>query len=339
MGKLGFGIIGCGMIANWHASAIEEIEEAELRGVFGATKAETDAFAEKRGTVAYYNLDDLLKNDDINIVCICTPSGLHADLAINAANAKKHIVIEKPMAITKEQLDSIISACEANGVKATVISQLRFTDAIKKVKSAIDSGLLGKIFVANAHMKFYRSPEYYKKASWRGTWALDGGGALMNQGIHGIDMLTYLAGPVKSVYGVCKTLLHNIEVEDTAQMLVEFESGAMGTIEGTTSVNPGYPRIIEICGEKGSVALREDKIIRWDIAGSESQVDKTQSNHNSFNDPAAFSPEHHILQLRDFINAIKNNDKPLVDLYEGRRAVDIILAAYESNRLGKRVEL
>ena len=322
MNKFGFGIIGCGVIAQWHATSVEEIEEAELRGVYDVNSESAQAFAKDHNATAYSDLDTMLAQDDIQIICICTPSGLHADLAIKAANAGKHIVVEKPMAITKEQLDGMVKACEENKVKATVISQLRFTKAIKKVKDAINRGLLGKILIANVHMKYYRSAEYFKTAKWRGT-----------------DMLNYLAGPIKSVYGYCRTLKHNVEVEDAAQVLVEYKNGAIGTIEGTTCVTPGYPRKIEICGEKGSIVLSEDRIITWDIEGSESQVDEKESKHLNFNNPTAFSSKHHVLQLRDLIDAIKNDRKPTVDIYDGRQAVDIILAAYESSKTHKKVEL
>ena len=339
MNKLGFGIIGCGMIANWHSAAIDAIKEAELKAVFDANPASAERFAAEKGVDFVSNLDEFLAREDIDVVCICTPSGLHAELGIKVANAKKHIILEKPMAITSRGLDELIKAVEENGVKAAVISQLRFTPAIMKVKKAIDEGKLGKLLIANINMKFYRSPEYFASSPWRGTIALDGGGALMNQGIHGVDMLTYLAGPVRSVYGLCKTLVHKVEVEDAAKVLVEFENGAIGCIEGTTCVVPGYPRELELCGEKGCIVLKEDRIKRWDIEGEESHIDKAKSRHNSFNDPTAFSPEHHITQFRDLIDAIREDRKPLVDVYEGRRAVDIILAAYRSSKEQKRIEL
>ncbi|MBR5543791.1 MAG: Gfo/Idh/MocA family oxidoreductase [Oscillospiraceae bacterium] len=338
--KYGFGIIGCGMISKWHADSIISIDDATLIGVADTSKERASSFAADYNCTAFDSVEELLASDKIDIVCICTPSGLHAELSIKAANAGKHFIVEKPMAITKEQIDGIISACEKNNVKGTVVSQLRFIDSINKAKSAVESGKLGKIVLGDLYMKFYRSPEYYASAGWRGTWSMDGGGALMNQGIHGIDILQYIAGPVKSVYGVCKTLVNDIEVEDTANLIVEYENGATGVIQGTTSVNPGYPRRIEISGTKGTIILTDGQITSWDVEGEEgAEVDKVFSDAETFKDPSAFSIDLHRLQIIDAINALKEDRAPAVDVYEGKKAVDIILAAYESSRTGKKIEL
>ena len=211
---------------------------------------------------------------------------------------------------------------------------------MQKVKSAIDNGELGRLLVGDVYMKYYRSPEYYASANWRGTWEMDGGGALMNQGIHGIDVLQYLMGGVKSVFGVCKTLARDIAVEDTASVVVEYKNGAVGTIQGTTCVEPGYPRYIEISGTRGTVMLKEDVVVRWDVDGKqldESRIPK--GNYNSFRNPATFDLENHRRQIADLIDAIENDRRPLVDVYEGKKPVEIILAAYESSRLGKKIML
>ena len=339
--KIGFGIVGCGTISKWHAVAVTSNEEAKLVGVTDRNSESAGRFVKNYPCRIFSSYEEMLDCDEIDAVCLCTPSGLHAPLAVQAAKAKKHIVVEKPMAITKQQLNDMITACEENHVKVCVISQLRFTPSMQTVKKAIEDGVLGKIILADVYMKYYRSPEYYASGSWRGTWELDGGGALMNQGIHGIDVLQYLVGPVKSVFGITKTLARNIEVEDTANVLVEYENGAIGTIQGTTSVNPGYPRVIEISGTNGTVVLKEDVIIRWDVEGSDFPVEKAigMGEQKSFNDPAGFTTEYHRLQIADMVHAIKESRRPLIDMYEGRRPVDIILAAYESNRTGKKIEL
>jgi len=339
MKKYGFGIIGCGAIARHHADAISKIENAYLAGVTDNVKASCERFVKDFPCKIFDTVEDMLACDEVQIVSICTPSGLHAPIAVKAANAGRHILVEKPMAITKEQLHDMIEAAENNHVKVAVISQLRFCESVQKVKKAIDNGELGKIILGDVYMKYYRSPEYYASAGWRGTWAMDGGGALMNQGIHGIDVLQYLVGPVKSVYGICKTMARDIEVEDTANVLVEFENGAIGTIQGTTSVTPGYPRILEISGTKGTIVLEEDAITRWDVEGADHKADEKSAYNDSFRDPMAFSNEYHILQIRDLIDAIDNDRKPLVDMYEGKKPVDIILSAYESSRTGKKIEL
>ena len=336
-----FGMVGCGTISKWHAEAVASNKEARLVGVTDRNQKSAERLAERYPCRVFSSYEEMLDCDEIDTVCLCVPSGLHAPLAVQAARAKKHIVVEKPMAITKQQLKDMIVACEENHVKVCVISQLRFTPSMQTVKKAIEDGVLGKIILADVYMKYYRSPEYYASGSWRGTWELDGGGALMNQGIHGIDVLQYLAGPVKSVFGITKTLARDIEVEDTANVLVEYENGAIGTIQGTTSVNPGYPRVIEISGTNGTVVLKEDVIIRWDVEGSDFPVEKAigMGEQKSFHDPAGFTTEYHRLQIADMVRAIKENRSPLIDMYEGRRPVDIVLAAYESSRTGKRVEL
>lgn len=333
----GFALIGCGMIARVHAAAIEHIEGARIVGVYDNFYESAKKFADERGCRAYATLDELFGDKEVEIVNICTPSGLHAELAIKAANAGKNIIVEKPMAITEEQLNEVIAAVEKNHVKAEVVTQLRFTPAVKKLKQAIDDGKLGKILLADYKMKYYRSQDYYDHGAWRGTWKMDGGGAMMNQGIHGIDLLQYLVGGVKSVYATCRTMSRKIETEDTANVIVEFNNGATGVIQCTTIAAPGYPRSIEITGEKGTVILSEDKIANWDIEGE--TAEKEELNTASFSDPSAIDFENHKLQFEDLINAVETDGKPLVDVYEGRKPVDIILASYKSSKLGAKVDV
>lgn len=338
---IGFGIIGCGMIANWHAGAVDKIDNTYLAGVVDLNKSAADAFAAKYGVNAYDSVEALLSDDQIEVVCICTPSGLHASLAIKVSNSGKHVVVEKPMAITKEECKQIINACEINNTKMCVISQLRFSDAVKELKKAVDDNILGKLVMGDVYMKFFRSQEYYGKSSWKGTWKMDGGGALMNQGIHGIDLLQYIMGPVKSVFAHTRTLARNIEVEDTAAILLEYENGAVGVVQGTTSIYPGFNRRLEVNGEKGSIVLEEDTIASWDIEGQEmpESVVIGKTSIGAASDPADISIEGHVLQLKDMIDAIKNDRKPLVDQYEGKKPVEIILAAYESSKKGRRIDL
>lgn len=334
--NLGFGIIGAGMISRWHADSIKDIDGAFVAGVTDNNMENAEKFAKEYGCKVFSSVDEMLKSSEIDVVSICTPSGLHAEFAVKAAKNGKHFVVEKPMAITNEQIEDIKCACEENNVKGAVISQLRFTEAVQKAKKAIRDGRLGKIVLGDIYMKYFRSDEYYKSAGWRGTWAMDGGGALMNQGIHGIDILQYLVGPVKSVYANCKTLARDIEVEDTANIMVEYENGAIGVIQGTTSVSPGYPRLIEICGTKGSIALTEDAITRWDIEGEEIELDDA-SGATNFKDPSGFTNDNHKMQIADLVEAIKEDRKPIVDIYEGEKAVKIILSAYESSREERKV--
>ncbi len=334
----GFAIIGCGAIANIHAEAIKSIENAVLVGVCDYSFAAAQSFAKKNNCKAYNSQEEMLKDSNVSIVNICTPSGLHYKQVIDCAKAKKHIIIEKPMAITKAQMDEAICEVNNSNVKVEVISQLRFTYAVQMLKKAIDEGKLGKIFLADFRMKYYRSPEYYAQSPWRGTWSMDGGGALMNQGIHGIDLMQYVMGGVKSVYADCRTLARKIEVEDVANLLVEYNSGAIGVIECATLAKPGYERKMEIHGENGTIIVSEDTIEVWDVDGME-RPDFGESKINSSDSPMNFSEEYHAKQFQDLINAIEEDKKPLIDMYEGKKAVDIILAAYESSKNKTRVEL
>ncbi|MBQ5791598.1 MAG: Gfo/Idh/MocA family oxidoreductase [Clostridia bacterium] len=339
--KIGFGIIGCGVIADFHANALFGLpEEAVLVGVADARLPAAERFAREKQVRAFESVDELLACPEIDVVTICVPSGLHAELAIKAANAGKHIIVEKPMAITKEQLDAMEEACERNGVMLSSVAQSRFTSGVRKAKQAIEEGYLGKLVCADVYMKFNRSQEYYNTGGWRGTKAMDGGGALMNQGIHGVDLLLYLAGDVKSVYAVSKTLARQIEVEDTLSAVLEFKSGATGVIQATTSVYPGYPRRLELNGDKGTIVLEEGNLIRWDMEDTTLPEVTLKSNvRSSASTPTDFSADNHTKQFKDVIQALRGGTKPLVDLREGRRAVDLILAIYQSAEEKRVIEL
>jgi len=331
--KIGFAILGCGVVANYHSAAIFELSDsATLVGVADNKYERAKAFADEHETYAFKDFDEVLKCPEVNVVCICTPSGLHAEAAIAAAKAGKHLVIEKPLGITKEQLDAVEQACEEKNIKAACILQSRFYRSIRKVKTAINEGILGRIVCADVYMKYSRTQQYYDSSKWRGTKAIDGGGALMNQGIHGVDLLMYMAGDVKSVFAYSKTLARNIEVEDTLVCVLEFESGATGVIEATTSVYPGYPRLLNIHGDKGTISLEENLIVRWDIETSANEEDLviTPIRFSAAHTPTAISPDGHMLQIEDMVNAIKEDRKPMIDCAEGRKCVDIILAIYRS---------
>lgn len=339
--KIGFGIIGCGVIADFHANALFGLsEDAVLVGVADARLPAAERFAREKQVRAFESVDELLACPEIDVVTICVPSGLHAELAIKAANAGKHIIVEKPMAITKEQLDAMEEACERNGVMLSSVAQSRFTSGVRKAKQAIEEGYLGKLVCADVYMKFNRSQEYYNTGGWRGTKAMDGGGALMNQGIHGVDLLLYLAGDVKSVYAVSKTLARQIEVEDTLSAVLEFKSGATGVIQATTSVYPGYPRRLELNGDKGTIVLEEGNLVRWDMEDTTLPAVTLKSNvRSSASAPTDFSADNHTKQFKDVIQALRGGTKPLVDLREGRRAVDLILAIYQSAEERRVIEL
>ena len=340
MNVIGFGIIGCGMISRLHADALRETPGAELRGVYDPVPGRAETFSLEKGGKPHGSLEELLKDPSIDAVCICTPSGTHAGLTIQAAKAGKHVVVEKPMAITLGQLQQVEKACRENSVLLCCISQLRFTRDYRILREAVAEGKLGKLVCGDVYMKYYREPSYYAGSSWRGTLAMDGGGALMNQGIHGVDLLQSIMGPVRSVFARSRTLFHQIEAEDTLSAVLEYENGALGVIQATTSACPGYSRRLEVNGTLGGVTLTEDQITSWDLADPpEYLLQPVESGVRTASDPTALNVECHAAQLSDMVRAIHTGTSPLVDLNEGRKAVEIILAIYRSAQTGRPVEL
>ncbi len=338
---LGFGIIGCGTIANWHVAGIRACKDATLVGAADFKPEFSEKFCAKYGIKQFMSVEEMLACPEIDVVCICTPSGLHASYAIEVANAGKHIIVEKPMALTVEDCDKVIKACDDNNVKCCVISQLRFTNTVRTIKDAVEKGKLGKIVTADIFMKFFRSQEYYDGSNWRGTWKMDGGGALMNQGVHGIDLLQYIMGKVKSVYGYARTLARNIEVEDTCSAVLEFENGAIGIIQGTTSVYPGYPRRLSISGTKGTITINEEIFEAYDIEGEDTLPENVViggDQRSSASDPTNMDTQGHELQIGDMVDAILNDRKPLIDARDGKRPVQIITSIYKSSETGNRID-
>lgn len=333
-----FGLIGCGVISKWYVSAMEALKDAQLVAACDKDAQRVTAFCEENGGLMAYTSYEALLLSDIDTVCICTPSGLHAPLAMEALAAGKHVICEKPIGITRAQLDAIEHSCKAHNRQFCAISQLYFSDDFQKARAAVEAGRLGQLILGDISMKYFRTKEYYRSGGWRGTLAMDGGGALMNQGIHGIGLLRYLMGPVKSVTALSRTLLHEIETEDTAVAILEFQNGALGRIVATTSVQPGYPRVLSVHGTTGTIALTEGKISRWKIPGEE-VLPVALGDAGAAQNPEGFSPLLHRRQIRDFIDAVAEGRSPLLGVAEGRWPVDIILAIYESSKTGKRVYL
>ncbi|MCA8987380.1 MAG: Gfo/Idh/MocA family oxidoreductase [Planctomycetaceae bacterium] len=345
--SVGFGIIGCGMISNFHAEAIKHIEGARLVGCHSIPFASAERFAAERGCTPYETLDEMLANPEIDIVTICTPSGAHRDSAVAAAKAGKHVIVEKPLEITLARCDAIIQACDDNGVKLATIMPSRFGGANLALKAAIESGRFGTLTLGDSYVKWWRTQEYYDSGGWRGTWNMDGGGAYMNQAIHNVDLIYWFMGDVKAVSAITGTLAHErIEVEDTGVAAVQFANGAIGTITATTSAWPGFMKKTEIHGTAGSVIVEQDDILHWEFLEALSGDEKTRQdfakksgNSGGASDPKAISFIGHQLQFEDFIRSIKTDTPPLVDGREGRKSVEIILAIYQSSWTGKRVEL
>lgn len=340
MKTLGFAIAGSGMVAGVHATALQEIPEANLIGVWSHTPAKTQKFADQYQIHNYQSYEQLLRNPDIQVVILCLPSGYHGDYGERAAASGKHVVVEKPIDITIAGAKNLIEACRKNEVKLSVIFQYRFTSAAQKIRQAINQGLLGKLILGDAYVKWYRSPEYYKSNTWRGTKSIDGGGALMMQAIHTIDLLQWMMGGIKNVTGFIKTSIHKIEVEDLGVAAVEYLSGAVGVIEGATAIQPSFKERIEIHGEKGSIILEGGNIREWKVEGCNEldYVDEQKIIYGSTSSPA-ISHVNHKAQLQEIISAIQENREPLVNGEEGLKSVQIVLGIYESSEKKQRVEL
>ena len=339
--KVGYGIIGAGAIAGIHAKVLNMLDNSCLVAVYDKVPAAAERLAKEYNCRAYTKFEDFLADSQIQAVTIATPSGLHGAMAIPAAMAGKHVFCEKPLDITLEKADAIIKACDDNHVLLSPVFQSRFTRAVSMVKDAMRRGRFGRMVLASAQVRWFRSADYYSASDWRGTWHMDGGGALMNQSIHAIDMLIYINGAPEEVFAFAGTLSHSIEVEDNLCAAIKYRNGSFGTIEVSTSCAPGFPRRIEFSGSDGTVAFEEDKITRWEF------VHKLPEDENVFTEqsreidaaggrtPMGIDITGHRLQLQDLSDAILNHREPKLNGREGRRAVELICGIYESARTGK----
>jgi predicted dehydrogenase len=340
MAQHGFGIVGCGMIAEFHTRAINEIENARIVAAYSRNAANAQKIA---GMAAgdcrtYDDLDAMLAHPGIDVICICTPSGAHREPAVRAADAGKHVVVEKPLEITLPRCDAIIAACDAAGTRLCTIFPSRFTPANIRLNEAIATGRFGRLTLGDTHVKWWRTQQYYDSGGWRGTWQLDGGGALMNQAIHNVDLLYWLMGDVDSITALCATLAHSrIEVEDTAVAALRFKNGALGLIEAATSAYPGLLKRTEIHGDRGSARVEQDDITLWEFQEkvlSDNEVFAAMAAQSGFkagaSDPRGITHVGHRDQLADFLAAIDENRPPLIDGREGRKSVEIIRAIYRS---------
>lgn len=338
--KHGFGIIGAGAIAEVHARAIDTIMEAVLIGIYDRNPDKSITFSLKYNCRVFESAEELCNDSRIDIVCICTPSGLHLEPALTAIKAGKHCVIEKPLETTLERCDRIIEAGIRHNVMVSGIFPMRFSRVNIELKKAIDEGRFGRLVMGDAYIKWYRSTEYYKDVKWRSSYDSSGGGAVMNQGIHSVDLLRWYMGRVEAVCAFTGLVGHeDLEVEDVAAATLRFANGAMGVIEASTAVNPGFYRKIEILGTKGSVIIEEDKIIAWkfDEERDSDQIirEKYSGNNQSgggVSDPKAISDIGHLRQLLDILKSLDNGHPPAIDAPEARKAVELVLAIYASAR-------
>ncbi len=344
---IGFGIVGCGVISDFHAEAVKHMRGVRLVACQDTREASARRLADKFGCTPYSDLDAFLGHDGLDVVTIATPSGAHLEPAVKAAEAGKHLLIEKPLEITLERCDRITAAADRAGVLLGGIFPSRFSGGIRALKDALDAGRLGAIAFGNATIKWFRSQAYYDSGGWRGTWELDGGGCLMNQGIHTVDLLQWLLGPVEEIRAMTARRTHvRIEVEDVAIACLRFASGALGLIQGTTSAFPGLPREIEIFGARGSAVYTDANLTRWDMAEPTARDRRIVATHVTAKtgaagaaDPRAISFLPHQRQFEEFTAALSGKGRVSVDGREARKAVEIIVGIYLAARRGTPVSL
>jgi predicted dehydrogenase len=333
----GFGIIGAGTIAAVHADAIAMLPDARLSAVTDVDEGAAQSFAAARGCAAESSLEALLARRDVEVACVCVPSGLHAEVGVRAAKAGKHLVVEKPVDVTLDAADRLIAAARESGVALTVMSQHRFDPGVIELKQLIDDGALGRLVLGEAVTKWYRTQAYYDSAAWRGTWAMDGG-ALLNQGVHYVDLLRWCMGPAAEVTAVCATQAHQVEVEDTALAIVTFASGAVGTITATTAAFPGFPQRLEITGTEGTVTVEDGQIARSALRSAHASRSPGPAQAAAA-DPSAVDPASHAAQIADLLASVDEGREPAVSGRSGREALEIVRAVYESSRTGRPVTL
>lgn len=339
---LKFALIGCGRIAKRHSELLGhgQIQNAKLVAVCDIDLGKAKKIAEQFGVPFYTDMHEMLKNEDVDVVCILTESGKHAEHVVSIAKYKKHIVVEKPMALTLDDADAMIKACDENGVKLFVVKQNRFNVPVVKLREALESGRFGKLVLGTVRVRWCRTQEYYNQDAWRGTWAMDGG-VLTNQASHHVDLLEWMMGDVESVFAKSTTALVNIEAEDTAIVTLKFKNGALGIIEATTAVRPkDLEGSISVLGEKGTVEIggfAVNKMIHWNFADKINGDEEVMEKY-SVNPPNVYGFGHQAY-YEHVVDCILNDKRQLVDGLEGRRSLELISAIYESIETGKEVFL
>jgi len=338
---LGVAVVGLGLVGPVHARSLRELNDADLRVICDIAGDKARSAAEEFGCDWTTDFQQVLERSDIQMVSITTPPFTHLELGMAAARAGKHVLVEKPIDITTERARQLIEACKNHGVKLGVIFQSRWKKSYALLKQTVEEGRLGRLLLGDAVIKWFRPQSYYDSCDWRGTWAKEGGGALINQSIHTIDALQWIMGPVESLFGYyITTPLHDIEVDDLATATLRFRNGALGIIEGATSVQPGQPERLAIHGEKGTVVLEGGKVKTWAVEGMDEAEAKTAAEEptgTGASDPMAFPITWHKKQIQDMLDAVRNDREPAVNGAEGIRALEIVEAVYRSGRTGQPV--
>jgi predicted dehydrogenase len=341
--SIGFAIIGTGMIAEFHAAAIAAVPGARLIGAYGNVPEQRAAFCAKYGIKEYDSQAALIADSAVHAATVATPSGLHAAVAVPVLEAGKAVLCEKPIDVSLEAVDAILAAEKRGGGRLACVFQSRFGAGAQRLKAAIDAGRFGRLTLCSAYVKWWRDQSYYDTSNWKGTWKMDGGGALMNQGVHAVDLLQWLAGLPEQVCAFYATLAHRMEAEDTLAATLKFPSGALGVIEAATSAWPGDDLQIEIVGDRGSATIVNDKITRWEFAEKQPGDEDALKNEaagkigGGTSDPKAIPIEGHRRLIEDLVSAIREGRAPMIPGTDARRAIALILACYESARTGRAV--
>ena len=342
--EVGIGLVGLGMAGRTHVREIAHLDGARVTAAFGRDRDKVRAFADEFDIAnAYSDYESFLSDPHVDVVDVLTPHGVHLDYAVPAADAHKHVIVEKPLEIDIERSRAIIDACHRNHVTLGVVHQMRFGQWARRLKQAADDGELGELILVDGIEKAYRGPEYYARDPWRGTRALEGAGCLMTQSIHIIDLLQWIAGPVASVSAMTRTARHDIEVEDLAVARLTYESGAFGVLQSTTAVFPAFRSRVEVHGANGSVVLSPeyDEIYFWEVLGSSQEALDAPAGF-SFKDtpdPREFPEERHRLALADILEAIRIGAEPMVSGSEALKSLAIVLAIEESAMTGQEVSV
>lgn len=345
MNPIRFAIIGSGGIAAKHAQAIAAVQGAKLVAVWGQIPEQGCKFAKENNVEFVGDIDELAARNDIDAVTIATPSGAHEATALPFLRRGKAVLCEKPLEITMEKIHALFKAAEQNGAVLAGVLQLRLGFGAQAMKRAVEDGRFGKLTLCSAYLKWWREQSYYDAVDWRGTWALDGGGALMNQGIHGVDLLQWLAGMPSEVFAFSGCLAHErMEVEDTVAVALKYPSGALGVIEAATSCKPGFALRIELCGEKGSAILEDDRIVCWSFDEERPEDHSIRESLSrgivgGSSDPRAIGFEGHRVLIEDLVEALRNKRPPMIPGTEAANAVRLVLSAYESAASAKLVHL
>jgi UDP-N-acetyl-2-amino-2-deoxyglucuronate dehydrogenase len=329
------GIIGAGNISDTHVRAAQSIPGVEIAAVYSPNLEKASRLAARAGAPAYDDLARFLAQRPMEMVAIGSPSGLHAEQTIAAAARGLHALVEKPLDISTARVDDVIAAADRHGVTVGVCFQDRLKPDVVRMKEMIDGGRLGAPVLASGRVKWHRPSDYYAGSKWRGTLALDGGGALINQAIHTVDLLQWLFGPVGAVSALTATRVHEIEAEDTAAAILEFASGAIGVLEASTSVYPGYARRVELTGSEGTLILDQDTLAAVDLkSGAERQAGARASASATTATVADAEPHRRVFE--NFIRAVERGTAPACDAREGRKSVAIVEAIYAAARTGQR---